>query len=31
MPFLFARIQYRGEDCAEITGFTGEVRILVIP
>lgn len=31
MPFLFARIQYRGEDCAEITGFTGEARILVIP
>ena len=31
MPFLFARTQYRGEECAEITGFTGEVRFLVIP
>ena len=31
MPFTYEKIQYRGEDCAEITGFSGTARNLTFP
>ena len=31
MPFLYAKTEYRGEDCIEITGSTSETRSLTIP
>ena len=31
MPFTYEKINYRGEDCAEITGFEGTVRNLTFP
>ena len=31
MPLTYETIQYRGEECREITGFAGTVRILTIP
>ena len=31
MPFLYKKIDYRGESCIEITGFEGTARSLTIP
>lgn len=31
MPFTYEKIQYRRENCIEITGFTGEARNLSVP
>lgn len=31
MPFTYERIQYRRENCIEITGFSGEARNLSVP
>ena len=31
MPLTYEKIRYFGEDCLEITGYSGTVRVLAVP